>query len=272
VSNRFDDLALIDAAAMSLPWQMPSDAESTPTPDQVEARAPYRFESEKPAPSPSQDLPLFGVQAPDDRPLITKPSPPRQPLAVRRSTPEVPRARTENRAPLLDLSGPPFQSGTTPPAMGTSAGAAGWPDADESAADPASVPARIAAVAIDLAILAAIDAVVVYFTMQICGLTLADLHILPKGPLITFLLVQNGGYLVAFTAGGQTLGKMAMGIKVVSMEGGASVDVPRSLLRTFVWVLLAVPAGLGFLTALVGAERRGLHDRCAGTRVIKGVC
>ena len=36
-----------------------------------------------------------------------------------------------------------------------------------------------------------------------------DLGMLPKGPLLAFLLVQNGGYLVAFTAGGQTLGKMA---------------------------------------------------------------
>ena len=50
--------------------------------------------------------------------------------------------------------------------------------------------------------------------MQICGLTAADLDLLPKAPLLAFFFVQNGGYLVAFTAGGQTLGKMAMGIKV----------------------------------------------------------
>ena len=46
---------------------------------------------------------------------------------------------------------------------------------------------------------------------------------------------------------------------------------PHSLLRTALWLLLAIPAGLGFLTALFSAERRGLHDRFAGTRVIKGV-
>jgi uncharacterized RDD family membrane protein YckC len=107
--------------------------------------------------------------------------------------------------------------------------------------------------------------------MQICGLTAADLNVLPKAPLLAFFFVQNGGYLVAFTAGGQTLGKMAMGIKVISTGTREQVDVPHSLLRTALWLLLAIPGGLGFLTALLSAERRGLHDRFAGTRVIKGV-
>ena len=118
------------------------------------------------------------------------------------------------------------------------------------------------------AVLAAIDVLVVYFTMQICGLTAADLNLLPKAPLLAFFLVQNGGYLVAFTAGGQTLGKMAMGIKVVSTATASSVESRHSLLRTALWLLLAIPAGLGFLTALFSGDRRGLHDRFAGTRVV----
>ena len=40
-------------------------------------------------------------------------------------------------------------------------------------------------------------------------------------------------------------------------------------LRTLVWVVLAVPAGLGLLTALFSSDHRGLHDRCAGTRVVR---
>ena len=105
--------------------------------------------------------------------------------------------------------------------------------------------------------------------MQICGLTLEDLGILPKGPLLAFLLVQNGGYLVAFTAGGQTLGKMAAGIRVVPTESDASLDLGRAFLRDADVVLLAVPAGLGFLTALFSRDHRGLHDRFAGTRVVR---
>ena len=81
--------------------------------------------------------------------------------------------------------------------------------------------------------------------------------------------MQNGGYLVAFTAGGQTLGKMAAGIRVVQSDSDASLDLGRAFLRTLMWVVLAVPAGLGFLTALFSRDHRGLHDRFAGTRVVR---
>ena len=122
---------------------------------------------------------------------------------------------------------------------------------------------------VDLVILAAIDVVVVYFTMQLCYLTIEDVGILPKGPLVAFLIVQNGGDLVAFTAGGQTLGKMMAGIRVVQSESAGSLDVGHAFLRTLMWVVLAVPAGLGFLTALFSRDHRGLHDRFAGTRVVR---
>ena len=96
-----------------------------------------------------------------------------------------------------------------------------------------------------------------------------NLGILPRAPLFAFLLVQNGGYLVAFTAGGQTLGKMLAGIKVVSAEPRSSLDLGRAFVRELVWLVLAVPAGLGLLTVL-SRDRRGVHDRFAGTRVIRG--
>jgi uncharacterized RDD family membrane protein YckC len=238
-----DDLALVDAAAESEPVPVPG-----PTPI-------------------LSKLPLFNETSDDDLPLITKASPPRAPLAVRRATPEVPRARSETpRSATIDAAHPPqrrFPAARPRPA--------GWDDAEEENAPAAGVFSRAGAVVIDLLILAVTDLVVVYFTMQICGLSLADFDVLPKAPLIAFLLVQNGGYLVAFTAGGQTLGKMAMGIRVVSTRESEHVDMAHSLLRTALWVLLAIPAGLGFVTALFSRERRGLHDHFAGTRVIKGV-
>ena len=128
---------------------------------------------------------------------------------------------------------------------------------------------RLLAVAIDLLILAVVDAVVIYFTLRIVGLNIQDLSSLPKGPLIAFLLVQNGGYLVAFTAGGQTIGKMATGIRVVAAEPASTLDVSHALVREAMWLLLAAPAGLGFLPALFTRDRRGLHDRLAGTRVVR---
>ena len=81
--------------------------------------------------------------------------------------------------------------------------------------------------------------------------------------------MQNGGYLVSFTAGGQTLGKMAAGIKVVSAVPGATLDLGRALVRELLWFVLAIPAGLGFLSAAFSQDHRGLHDRFAGTRVVR---
>jgi len=127
----------------------------------------------------------------------------------------------------------------------------------------------MSAAVIDLSILATVDVLVVYFTMQLCGLTWLEFGLLPKRPLLAFLLVQNGGYLVAFTAGGQTLGKMVTGIRVVNVDETRPLDLSRAMLRTLLWLVLAIPAGLGFLTALVTSDRRGLHDRVAGTRVVR---
>jgi uncharacterized RDD family membrane protein YckC len=226
------------------------------------------------SPPSSGELPLFGgAMISDDVPLITRPSPPRPPLAVRRATPEVPRMRAEPRGQPLDLSldlqdattiDPPF----TPVLRATGSWSADRPEQDETPED-AAVASRFVAVVIDLMILAVVDAIVIYFTMQICGLGFDELGLLPKGPLLAFLLVQNGGYLVAFTAGGQTLGKMAAGIRVVPASSESTLDLGRALLRTSMWMVLAIPAGLGFLTAVLSRDHRGLHDRFAGTRVVR---
>src|SRR6185436_7580202 len=154
----------------------------------------------------------------DDEPLITRASPPRPPLAVRRATPEMPRLRAEPqlRTPSFDL-----EADATPVPIAKAAEraiAAIDETAEEGLADAAGVGSRLLAVAVDGLILAVIDVVVIYFTMQLCYLTIDDVGLLPKGPLVAFLLVQNGGYLVAFTAGGQTLGKMMAGIRVVQTE------------------------------------------------------
>ena len=252
-SNRDDhaaeDLEFIDAAA----------------PGARMAALPEGTSVDNPTPS---ELPLFGEPVFDDEPLITKASPPRQPLSVRRATPEAPRLPSQARMPMLEFPADSEMAGLSPAAR---AHGVQWP-ADRPPRvelEPAGMASRALAVAIDLLILAVIDVAVIYFTLQICGLALDEFGIVPKGPLIAFLVVQNGGYLIAFTVGGQTLGKMAAGIRVIPARAEPPIDLGRSVMRTLVWFALAVPGGLGFLTALVGHERRGLHDRIAGTRVVR---
>ena len=62
---------------------------------------------------------------------------------------------------------------------------------------------------------------------------------------------------------------MVTGIRVVNVDETQPLDLSRAMLRTLLWLVLAIPAGLGFLTALVTSDRRGLHDRVAGTRVVR---
>jgi uncharacterized RDD family membrane protein YckC len=110
---------------------------------------------------------------------------------------------------------------------------------------------------------------VLYFTLRVCRLSFADIILLPLAPLIAFFLLLDGGYLVAFTAvGGQTIGKMAASIKVVSEEGDRVVP-GQAMVRAIGYFASALPAGLGFVPGLFGPTRRALHDRLANTRVVR---
>lgn len=275
--NPLDDLSLIDAAAASQSDAPMANAEPD-LPGWPSAPAPPAPPPASPggaAPKPSGDLPLFNTRTADDEPMITRASPPRAPLAVRRATPEVPRLREEpSRPQTLDLGLElddelvelvEFSESGTPAARAT---VGVWPEERPERAEDAAIMSRFVAVVIDLVVLGVIDLVVLYFTMQICGVSFDEIGILPRGPLAAFIIGQNGGYLVAFTAGGQTLGKMVMGIKVVATESAGSLDFGRAVTRTLMWMVLAVPAGLGFLT-LFSRDHRGLHDRFAGTRVVR---
>ena len=131
----------------------------------------------------------------------------------------------------------------------------------------ASRIARVVAAAIDLALLAAICVGVLYLTLRIANLTFNDVRVLPIVPMAAFLILLVAGYQIAFTtAGGQTIGKMAVGIRVVAENG--TIDGSLAIRRTFAAILSLLPFGLGFLPALIGSDRRALHDRLTGTRVV----
>ena len=208
------------------------------------------------------DLPLFG----GDLPLLP---PPRAPLAVRRATPTPARVRTRtpttqpDAIPLLGRDPGEIRNDVeadTPQAGDTRAVDTEWPAA------PAG--RRAAAAAIDLSLVVLIDLVVLHFTLALCGLTFNELHVLPVLPMAAFLLVLNLGYVVLFTGTlGQTFGKMATAIEVVS-DCRTQMDLRRAALRGAAMVVSLLPAGLGWLAGLVG-DRRGLHDRLAGTRVVR---
>lgn len=257
-------------------------AQAMMTPASLDQRAPV---DEPPAPpavvsfmpadaaASGTALPLFTpAKQDDDEPLIRLPASPRPPLAVRR-TPDTPRLRAVPRsgsrpslAPVLQFSeevvehpAPPEETRAQPVERvpsGIITGQASRPGA------------RVIAVLVDHLILLGIDAVVVYFTVRMAGLSMSEWRLLPVAPMATFLGLLKVAYFYAFTAvGGQTIGKMAVGTCVVG-EDGAPVDTARAMRRTSAGILSFLLLGLGFIPALFG-DHRALHDRLAGTRVVR---
>jgi uncharacterized RDD family membrane protein YckC len=82
-----------------------------------------------------------------------------------------------------------------------------------------------------------------------------------------YLLAVSGSYFVwQWTYGGQTLAMKAWRLRLVS-AGGGPVSVRQAVLRFLAATLtLLLPA---FLWALLDRERQFLHDRLAGTRIVR---
>ena len=127
---------------------------------------------------------------------------------------------------------------------------------------------RLAAGLFDMVLLASLDAVVVVLTLRLAELDLPSLGTLPVVPLAGFLILLNGGYVFVLTvAGGQTFGKMVFGVRVVDMAG-RPVTTSVALVRALGYLVSVLPLGLGVVWIFLDTERRAMHDRLAGTRVL----
>jgi uncharacterized RDD family membrane protein YckC len=127
---------------------------------------------------------------------------------------------------------------------------------------------RLTAFAIDLVIVALALRGTSWFLVT-TGKALRGLHhwIDPIAIAGTVLPLLVAAYAVAFwRIFGQTPGKWLMGLKVVRV-GGGPVSLGRAALRFIGYLLSAVPFYAGFLWVL-GPDRRGWHDRIAGTEVV----
>jgi uncharacterized RDD family membrane protein YckC len=228
-------------------------------------------------------LPLFTPADEDDEPLIKLPLAPRPPLAVRR-TPDTPRLRAMPARRSFGEGGPrPVSRPSPAPVLQFAEEPAERMLRVEEPAvtpEPTTIPrgsmsgqpslggTRLMAAAVDYLILVGIDLAVVYFTLRMAGLSPAEWRSLPAAPMLTFLALLKVAYFYAFTAvGGQTIGKMALGTCVVAADG-SPVDGGRAMRRTSAGILSFLLLGLGFVFVFFG-DHRALHDRIAGTRVIR---
>ncbi len=195
----------------------------------------------------------------DDAPLLP-PRAAKTPLAVRRATPEIRRKRPRTTRPVRME---PLAFEPAPSALAT-----------ETVASLMQAPPlgmRVGAGVIDLALLAGLDAAILFLTLRIAGLqnTVADLRVIPLVPFIGFLTLLAFGYVAAFTvAGGQTVGKMLLKLRVIG-DDGRPVDAAGGVLRAVGCMLVPATLGLSYVPALFSRDHRALHDRLAGTRVVR---
>lgn len=81
--------------------------------------------------------------------------------------------------------------------------------------------------------------------------------------LQAFILVVLAAYFLwCWLRGGQTLAMKAWKIRLVDVT-------PTKALLRFVYAVVLVPTGLSVLWVLVDREKQFLHDRLAGTRLVR---
>jgi uncharacterized RDD family membrane protein YckC len=129
---------------------------------------------------------------------------------------------------------------------------------------------RVISGAIDMVFVGLIQLTLFYLTTHLVAQRVGAL---PGSALVAMGLVgavMAAGYFLFFwSLSGQTLGKLLTGSRVVDRRG-AALGFGRAALRLVATLVAALPLGAGFIGLWTDPERRGWHDRIAGTKVIRG--
>ena len=220
------------------------------------------------------------AEEPAEIPDVPIVPPTRPPLAVRRATQEPPRvqARVSDRrlGPLdhdllEDLKRVEREEAARERDLVRAVEPVGIEYTHEHESEAVTPGLRLAAAGIDVAVLGGIAAFVFWATLRLCNVSMSAVGWSALIPFVIFIAIMDLSYLLMFTAaGGQTVGKMLMHIRVVGDDQAADepVAMGRAAWRSVLTMVSVVALGLGWLPALFG---RGiaLHDRLAHTRVVR---
>lgn len=115
--------------------------------------------------------------------------------------------------------------------------------------------------------------------LTLLALVYAVMFVMPIEPRIEPYAFAGGFYALVvawlYFAGMEsskeqaTLGKMLMGIRVADLEG-RRIGFLRATGRHFAKILSALTFYAGFIMAALTERRQGLHDKLAGTVVLRG--
>jgi uncharacterized RDD family membrane protein YckC len=180
-------------------------------------------------------------------------------------------------APLPDALPPPVPDPT--PAPQPASQAEPRPERRAARAEPevAEPGSRLAAFVVDTVFVASGQAVLLapvvwYWWARETPRTPSDVALLPVVASVTLLpvaLLLGVLYHVYFwSVKGATPGKELLELRVVTDDGRSPIPLASALRRALGYLLSAASLGLGFLMVIFGG--RGLHDRIASTRVVKG--
>jgi uncharacterized RDD family membrane protein YckC len=150
------------------------------------------------------------------------------------------------------------------------------PRAPGAASSPASFGVRLLSGIADALLLSLAQAVVLgpvlyYWSGRAlpASATEALLPIALSLALLPLALVLGIGYYVyGWGVRGATLGQRSFGLAVVGEDGRRPIGMGRAGLRFLGYLLSAASLGVGFL--MIAFTGSGLHDRIAGTRVVRG--
>jgi uncharacterized RDD family membrane protein YckC len=143
--------------------------------------------------------------------------------------------------------------------------------------EPAEFGSRLAAFVVDTVFVLSGQAVLLapvgwYWWAREAPRAPADVSFLPvlaSATLVPLALLLGALYHVYFwSVKGATPGKELLDLRVETEAGASPVPLGAAVLRAFGYVLSVASLGIGFLMIAFGGS--GLHDRVAGTRVVKG--
>ena len=130
----------------------------------------------------------------------------------------------------------------------------------------ASLARRLAAAVYDALLVVALMFIATFPFLAFLG---DSTHGWRRHVLQAWIVFVIGAYFVWFwTRGGQTLPMKTWRVKLVKRDG-AAVETRTAAVRYVVAMFGALLLGLGFFWALFDREGQFLHDRIAGTRIIR---
>ena len=129
-----------------------------------------------------------------------------------------------------------------------------------------SIRRRLAAMFYETLLLGAVLAVVYVLPLTVAAASSG--HVPSNGVIRLYLLLVTGLYFIWQWRQGQTLAMRTWGIELVSAQGGQAGWGQLAWRFCLAWPSIGC-LGAGLFWALFDADRQFLHDRLAGTRLVR---